>query len=151
MKLKLRLIAKLVVFSVIVFAVFAIVNGNTNSKPEAVVYKSLTCGCCEGFISELKNDFNVEIKVMDDISDIKDKYNIPLEMQSCHTTIIGDYFIEGHVPMEAIDKLLETMPEIDGIILPGMPAGSPGMSGTKKELFKIYSLKEGITSEFLEI
>ncbi len=151
MELNLKFIAKVLVFSVIIFAIFAIVNNNTNPKTGAIVYQSPTCGCCEGFSSELKKDFDVNIKIMDDISSIKDKYNIPSEMQSCHTTIIGDYFIEGHVPMEAIDKLLETMPDIDGIILPGMPAGSPGMSGTKKAPFKIYSLKDGVTSEFLEI
>ncbi len=151
MELNLKFTAKVLVFLVIVFAVFALVNSNANPKTGAVVYKSLTCGCCEGFISELKNDFDVEIKIMDDISSIKDKYNIPLDMQSCHTTIIGDYFIEGHVPMEAINELLETMPDVEGIILPGMPAGAPGMSGTKKEPFKIYSLKDGVTSEFLEI
>ncbi len=151
MELNLKFVAKLLVFLIIVFAVFAIVNGKANPKTGAVVYKSLTCGCCEGFISELEKDFDVEIKIMDDISSIKDKYDIPSEMQSCHTTIIGDYFIEGHVPMEAINKLLETMPDIAGIILPGMPAGAPGMSGTKKEPFKIYSLKDGVTSEFLEI
>ncbi len=151
MELNLKFIAKVLVFFVIVFAVFAIVNSKVNLKTGAVVYKSLTCGCCEGFISELKNDFDVDIRIMDDISSIKEKYNIPLEMQSCHTTIVGDYFIEGHVPMEAIDELLKTMPDVEGIILPGMPAGAPGMSGIKKEPFKIYSLKDGVISEFLEI
>lgn len=149
MELNLKFIAIILVFFVIIFAIFAIINNN--AKPEAVVYKSLTCGCCEGFISELKRDFNVDIRIMEDISSIKDKYNIPLEMQSCHTTLIGDYFIEGHVPMEAIDELLEKRPDVEGIILPGMPTGSPGMSGTKRESFKIYSLKDGVTSEFLEI
>ena len=149
--MKLNFIAKVVVFLVIIFAIFAIVNSNTNPKTGAIVYKSATCGCCEGFISELQRDFNVEVKVMEDISSIKDEYNIPLDMQSCHTTLIGDYFIEGHVPMEAINELLETMPDVEGIILPGMPAGSPGMSGTKREPFKIYFLNDGITSEFLEI
>ncbi len=151
MELNLKFIAKVLVFFIIVFAVFGIVNSKINPKTSALVYKSLTCGCCEGFISELKNDFDVDIRVMDDISSIKERYNIPLEMQSCHTAIIEDYFIEGHVPMEAIDKLLETMPDVEGIILPGMPAGAPGMSGTKKEPFVIYSLKDGVISEFLEI
>ncbi len=151
MELNLKFIATVLVFFVIVFAVFSIISDNINPKTEAVVYKSLICGCCEGFIYELKKNFNVNIKVMDDISSIKNQYNIPPEMESCHTTVINGYFIEGHVPIEAINKLLEEKPEIDGIILPGMPAGSPGMSGLKKESFKIYSLKEGITSEFMEI
>jgi hypothetical protein len=30
------------------------------------------------------------------------------------------YFIEGHIPIEAINKLLTEKPEIDGIALPEM-------------------------------
>jgi len=52
------------------------------------------------------------------------------------------YFIEGHVPIEAIDKLLTEKPEINGIALPGMPSGSPGMPGLKLYPFKIHSVKE---------
>lgn len=62
---------------------------------------------------------------------------------SCHTALINDYFVEGHVPIEAIDKLLTEKPKIKGIALPGMPSGSPGMSGFKLEKWKIYSLDNG--------
>ena len=151
MELNLKFIATILVFFVIVFAVFSVVNNKINPKTEAIVYKSLTCGCCEGFSDELKKNFDVDMRVMENMSIIKNQYNIPSEMESCHTTVIGDYFIEGHVPMKAIDELLNRKPDIDGIILPGMPAGSPGMSGAKKEIFKIYSLKEGVGSEFMEI
>ncbi len=151
MELNLKFIAKVLVFFIIAFAVFSIVNSKINPKTGAVVYHSPTCGCCGGFISELKQNFDVDAKIMDDMSSIKNQYNIPLGMQSCHTTIINGYFIEGHVPMEAINELLKKRPDVEGIILPGMPAGSPGMSGTKKAPFKIYSLKDGVTSEFLEI
>ncbi len=47
-------------------------------------------------------------------------------MQSCHTAIVEDYFVEGHIPATAIQRLLEEQPAINGIALPGMPAGSPG-------------------------
>jgi len=53
-----------------------------------------------------------------------------------------NYFIEGHVPIEAIDKLLTEKPEINGIALPQMPSGSPGMPGLKLYPFKIHSVKE---------
>ena len=85
------------------------------------------------------------------MSSIKEKYQIPDNMQSCHTTIIEDYFVEGHVPIEAIRKLLATKPDIDGIALPGMPSGSPGMSGIKTEAFKIYALSDGVVSKFLTL
>ena len=72
-------------------------------------------------------------------------------MQSCHTTILGKYFIEGHVPLEAINKLLKEQPDIDGIALPGMPIGTPGMPGEKEEPYVIYQLIDGKPSVFMTI
>ncbi len=116
------------------------------------VYKSQSCGCCVGYISELENNgFEVEVVSTADLSAIKQKYGIPRNMQSCHTAVIDSYFIEGHVPIEAVQKLLAERPEIDGIALPNMPAGSPGMPGVKSEPFKIYAVVDGKTSEFITI
>jgi len=95
--------------------------------------------------------FGVESVVTDDVAAIKDDLQIPDEMRSCHTAIIGEYFVEGHVPAEAIQKLLEEQPEIDGIALPGMPQGSPGMGGEKSEPFVIYSVSNGLVAEFTTI
>ena len=85
------------------------------------------------------------------MSSIKSKYKIPQDMESCHTAVIADYFVEGHVPMEAVEKLLSEKPDIDGIALPGMPQGSLGMSGAKTAVFKIYALSAGTASEFMII
>ena len=72
-------------------------------------------------------------------------------MQSCHTTIIDKYFVEGHVPLEAINKLLKERPDIDGLALPGMPIGTPGMPGDKEEPYVIYQLVDGNFSVFMTI
>ncbi len=85
------------------------------------------------------------------MSSIKEKYQIPQNMESCHTAVIADYFVEGHVPIEAIEELLKEKLDIDGIALPGMPSGSPGMPGQKIEAFKIYALSDGMASEFMTI
>lgn len=117
-----------------------------------IVYKSQSCGCCTGYVSFLKSKgFLVEVIDIQDMSVVKDKYNIPVSMRSCHTAIVDDYFIEGHMPIEAINKLLEEKPNIDGIALPGMPSGSPGMPGRKTEEWNIYSIKDGSYSEFITI
>ncbi len=119
---------------------------------KATVYKSPACGCCVGYNAFLEEQgFDVEIVEIKDMASIKQKYNIPRSMESCHTTVIGDYFIEGHVPLEAVEKLLEEKPEIDGIALPDMPAGSPGMPGTKKGSYNIYALKDKEISEYMKI
>jgi hypothetical protein len=119
---------------------------------KAIVYKSPTCGCCGNYITYLRsNGFDVEIKSVQNTASVKEEHGIPYNMSSCHTTVIGDYFIEGHVPIEAVDKLLTEKPDIDGIALPGMPAGSPGMPGLKSGEFIIHSLSDGKVSEFMSL
>ena len=126
---------------------------NINDKKLSVeVFKTPSCGCCYGYVLFLeKEKFNVKQTDMRSLHSIKQKYNIPLEMQSCHTTIIGKYFIEGHVPLEAVNKLLKEQPDIDGIALPGMPIGTPGMPGKKEEPFVVYQLIDGKFSIFMTI
>lgn len=93
----------------------------------------------------------VETNYVEDMTSITDKYLIPENMQSCHTAIIEGYFVEGHIPVEVIEKLLIEKPDIDGIALPGMPSGSPGMSGNMTESLQIYALSEGTAFEFVII
>jgi len=65
------------------------------------------------------------------------------KLAGCHTTIVAGYVVEGHVPVAALDKLLAERPKIKGISLPGMPDGSPGMTGVKREPFTIYEISDG--------
>ncbi len=106
-----------------------------------VVYKSPTCGCCEAYSSYLKSkDIAVDVQNVADLNVIKERFNIPLNLQSCHTMEVGEYVVEGHVPLEVIEKLLTEKPDIGGIAMPGMPSGSPGMPGPKTAPFTIYIL-----------
>lgn len=142
-------------------AVFLVIAGCSSSKGAGItdagkikvtVFKSSSCGCCVGYAAELdKQGFDVSTVETANMASIKQQYNIPKSMESCHTTIMGDYFIEGHMPIEAIEKLLEEKPQIDGIALPNMPAGSPGMPGTKTGKFKIYAVSDGEFSEFMMV
>ncbi|MFV0260683.1 MAG: DUF411 domain-containing protein [Acidimicrobiales bacterium] len=54
---------------------------------------------------------------------------VPDEAASCHTAALDGYAIEGHVPVEAITRLLTDRPDAAGIALPGMPMDAPGMGG----------------------
>ena len=54
---------------------------------------------------------------------------VPDQAASCHTALVEGYVVEGHVPVEAMERLLADRPEIVGLALPGMPADSPGMGG----------------------
>lgn len=71
---------------------------------------------------------------------IKDMFSIPFNMRSCHTAKIGDYFVEGHIPASDIKKLLSRKLDIKGLIVPGMPGGSPGMESSPYQPYKVFSM-----------
>jgi hypothetical protein len=71
--------------------------------------------------------FRVEVRNEDNLNPIKERLGVPYGKGSCHTAEIGGYVIEGHVPAEDIKRLLSEKPDAKGLVLPGMPLGSPGM------------------------
>lgn len=76
--------------------------------------------------------------------EMKEKYKIPRDFQSCHTAVIEGYFLEGHIPAEDIERLLKEKPKgVVGLSVPGMPIGSPGMEqGDYKESYSVYYFKD---------
>ena len=64
---------------------------------------------------------------------------VPRELAGCHTLLVEGYVVEGHVPVKPIERMLSEKPAIAGIALPGMPQGSPGMTGKKEKPFTIYA------------
>ena len=150
-RMKLRNIF-LIFFILSILVIAGCTNSNPNGK-KITVYKSSSCGCCDLYTGYLeKKGFDVEIINLPDVSAIKTQHGVLNNLQSCHTSVIGDYFVEGHIPTEAIDKLLNEKPNIKGIALPGMPSGSPGMPGSKTGEFVIYSVNlDGTSSEFMRL
>ncbi|MGD7034712.1 DUF411 domain-containing protein [Methylotuvimicrobium buryatense] len=108
---------------------------------DVVVYRSPSCGCCGKWVKHLKdNNFNVIDNIVHDVDSVKRKYGVPSELASCHTAIVGDYVIEGHVPAEDIEKLLSLKSDVSGIAVPGMPVGTPGMEmGDRKDAYKVIA------------
>jgi hypothetical protein len=115
------------------------------------VYKTPSCGCCKDWVAHLKaNGFAPTVHDMDDLTDIKRSVGIPRELESCHTAVIGQYAIEGHVPADLIRKLMASHArDISGLAVPGMVPGSPGMeTGVKQPYDVIAFTKNGKTSVF---
>lgn len=130
------------------------ITGNAVEGIEKItIYRSNSCGCCSLYSNYVKNKGNnVEDMIFPDITFIKSQYGIPLNVQSCHTSIIGKYFVEGHIPLEAVSKLMNEQPDILGIGMPGMPSGSPGMPGAKQGDFVVFGVnKDGSTFEFMRL
>ncbi|MBS3079991.1 hypothetical protein J4221_00810 [Candidatus Pacearchaeota archaeon] len=118
------------------------------------IYKSGNCGCCSVYSNYFrgKGNSDVEIINLENLNSVKEQYEIPSSLESCHTTVIGNYFVEGHVPLEAVEKLMKEKPDIKGIAMPGMPSGSPGMTGAKKGDFVIYAVNnDGSYGEWMRI
>ncbi|MET0082856.1 MAG: DUF411 domain-containing protein [Sedimenticola sp.] len=120
------------------------------SAEEIVVYKSPTCGCCNDWIKHLeKNGFSVKAHDKNNMSEIKQELGVPRRLQSCHTAKVNGYVIEGHVPADLISKMLREKPQIKGLSVPGMPMGSPGMEGPRKDDYNIVTFTEsGKTSVY---
>lgn len=116
-------------------------TAETPSAPtEITVYKTPTCGCCTAWVEHLqKSGFAVKAKDVPDLSALKRHYGVTSELASCHTAFVGGYVIEGHVPADVIAKLLEEKPHVKGIAVPGMPMGSPGMEGPRKDPYDVIA------------
>ena len=110
-------------------------------KIAATLFKTPGCSCCDKYADYLReNGFDVTVFENPNMTLIKQKHGVRQELEGCHSTIVGGYVVEGHVPVGIVKRLLTEKPAIKGISLPGMPEGSPGMSGEKDEPFKIYSI-----------
>ena len=125
--------------------------GTAANAASMTVMKSPSCGCCSKWVEHVRaHGFEVKVVNVDDIMAVKAKAGIPQKMASCHTTMVGGYVIEGHVPASDIKKLLAQKPKAKGIAVPGMPIGSPGMEhGDHRQPYQTLLIKaDGSTSIF---
>lgn len=126
---------------VIAAVLFAPMEVSAQEGMPATLFKNAGCFCCDKYADYLKaNGFNVTVIEHPNMTAIKQKFGVREDLEGCHTTVINGYAIEGHVPVGSIKRLLSEKPAIHGISLPGMPQGSPGMSGEKAAPFEILSI-----------
>jgi hypothetical protein len=111
------------------------------------VYKSQTCGCCAAWVDHVKQaGFRVTVVDTSNLEPIKARYGILPGQGSCHTATVGGYVIEGHVPAADIRRLLSERPQVAGLAVPGMPAGSPGMEGPTAQRYDVLAFTRQGTS-----
>lgn len=120
---------------------------------EIAVYKSPTCGCCSAWVDHLKDSgFQVKAYNMQNMNEIKQRLGVTPKLASCHTAVVDGYVIEGHVPATDIKRLLKERPQVKGLTVPGMPMGSPGMEGPRKDHFDVLTFdadnKTGIYAQY---
>ena len=105
------------------------------------VYKTPTCGCCGKWVDHMRqHGFAPKVTDLPNLAAIKQSAGVPQNLQSCHTSTIDGYAIEGHVPADVIRQLLKEKPKVAGIAVPGMPMGSPGMEqGGVKDKYNVVA------------
>lgn len=107
---------------------------------EITVYKSPSCGCCKEWVAHARRaGFRVTEENVASVAPIKAQHGVPDRLASCHTSVVGGYVFEGHVPLDLVERLLDERPAVVGLAVPGMPAGSPGMEGAGKELYDVLT------------
>ena len=118
--------------------------------PAMTVWKSPWCGCCDKWIEHMEAaGFEVQVEEVEDLSLVKRMAEVPDDLQSCHTARVGGYTVEGHVPASDIVRLLEERPDALGLVVPGMPSGSPGMENGERDPYDVLMLtRDGQTEVF---
>lgn len=122
----------------------------------ATVYKDANCGCCKEWVGYAKNNgLSATTHDVADVSLFKERYGVPQQMRSCHTTVTTDGFVfEGHVPAKHMAEFLANPPaQAIGLAVPSMPVGSPGMEYQDKFMpYKVMQLnKDGTTEVYAAI
>lgn len=127
------------------FVLVAVLAPSAQRATPITVYKTPTCGCCGKWVDHMRaNGFAPTVTDLPNLTAIKQSTGVPGNLQSCHTSVIEGYAVEGHVPADVVRQLLKEKPKVAGIAVPGMPMGSPGMEGAYKDKYNVVAFgKDG--------
>jgi hypothetical protein len=119
-------------------------------EPLITVHRDPNCGCCTGWIRHLQSaGFRTKVIETRDVDDVKNRLGVPDDLAACHTAELAGYVIEGHVPVAAIRRLLAEKPSGQGLAVPGMPIGSPGMEGPNPEPYTVVLFGPAARSTYM--
>jgi hypothetical protein len=134
-----------------ILAVMALAAALPAGKAQArviMVHMSPYCGCCGNWVEHLqRSGFTIEKRMVDDLATVRTRYGVPADFASCHTAVVGDYVVEGHVPAADIRRLLEERPLARGLAVPGMPSSAPGMESAGDEPYMVLLFDQPGTAQ----
>ncbi len=104
-------------------------------------YRDIGCGCCEQWVQVVQAaGFEVVLSDLERAERLQ-RFGLTESMASCHTGVVQNYLVEGHIPPAFVRELLHEHPQIRGIALPGMPTGVGGMTGPFKGPLNIVTIE----------
>lgn len=111
---------------------------NPFERTDLTVYRKPSCQCCMRWVDHLRESgLNVKVVNVDTTKTKQDEVGLPASLSACHTAIMGNYVIEGHVPADLVHNLIQERPNILGLAVPGMPRGSPGMEAPDPQKYDV--------------
>ncbi len=115
----------------------------SGAKPHLTVYKDPNCGCCGEWVNYMSAKGYRSTVLHVDLRPIKKQYHVTPNLESCHTTLVDGFVIEGHIPEADIVRLLKERPkDVVGLTVPGMPASAPGMDGRPFQPYTVLTFNK---------
>lgn len=110
-----------------------------------IVHKDPYCGCCGAWASAFEAaGYRIETRNEDDMDAVKERLQVPSDVWGCHTAVVDGYYLEGHVPLEAAERLRKERPPVAGLAVAGMPKGSLGMGSDPAASYDVMAVpKDG--------
>ncbi|MDR9807145.1 DUF411 domain-containing protein [Rhizobium hidalgonense] len=97
-------------------------RANAAAPGKMTVYKDPNCGCCHEWAKAMTAaGYSVDLRDTDDLAAVKARLAVPARLQGCHTAVFEGYYLEGHVPLQAVQRMLRERPVVRGLVVSGMP------------------------------
>jgi hypothetical protein len=120
---------------------FGLMAAAPRTKTSMVTYRDTGCGCCEGWVKAARAaGYDVALHDLDRTERLR-RFGLTEATAGCHTTMVGGYLVEGHVPLDVLARLLRERPRLRGIAVPVMPTGVAGMGGSRTSPLDIVTLE----------
>lgn len=132
-------------------SVLALPGRRASAGPaKMTVYKDPNCGCCHEWSKAMAAaGFSVDARDTDDLAAVKARLAVPADLEGCHTAVVEKYYLEGHVPLAAVQRLLRERPPLSGLAVPGMPPGSLGMGEDPQASYDVHAIPSGASESYV--
>lgn len=116
------------------------------TKPLVTVYMPSDCDTCRRWMNHLAaRGFRTRLGDVSQWRAVRAEFALPPGSLSSHTAVVDGMFIEGPVPPREIHLALAWRAQyhIRGLVVPGVPRGSPGRESFLPQPYTVFAVREG--------